>query len=103
MSLMAAPRLKVSKRQPVELEAMASSSVLPHRKVIQARGVLLAAQGIATTRSPARLRTEPDTARRWRAKFEALDLRLNGAGCRPKAWTRWCGRCGERPKTCRVD
>ena len=43
MPLMIAAALKVSKRQRGELEAIARSRSLPHRKVVQAKALLLAA------------------------------------------------------------
>lgn len=50
---------------------MARSSVLPHRVVVQAKGLLLAGEGVANNEIARRCGTTPDTVRRWRAKFEA--------------------------------
>ena len=47
MPLVIASALEVSLEQREELEVMARSSVLAHRKVVQARGLLLAADGVA--------------------------------------------------------
>lgn len=51
------------------LEAMARSSVLPHRKVVQARALLLAGDGVANEEIARRCDTTADTVRRWRARF----------------------------------
>jgi len=69
MPLVIAPPLKVSAKQRGELEAMARSSVLAHRKVVQATGLLLAAGGTANEEIARRCSTTPDTVRRWRARF----------------------------------
>ena len=65
----AAP-LKVSRKQRAELERMARSTSLPHRCVVQASALLLAADGEANAAIARACATTPDTVRRWRAKFE---------------------------------
>ena len=70
MPLMIAPALEVSSEQRDELELMARSSVLPHRRVVQAQGLLLAADGVANEEIARRCSTTPDTVRRWRRRFE---------------------------------
>jgi transposase len=50
---------------------MARSHTLPHRVVVQARGLLLAARGVANNQIARECDTTADTVRRWRAKFEA--------------------------------
>lgn len=53
----------------MELERMARSSVLPHRKVVQATALLALADG-ASLRSTAKvLRTYPNTVAAWRDRF----------------------------------
>ena len=47
MTVMVAPALEVTDDQRRQLEAMARSSSIPHRKVVQARALLLAADGVA--------------------------------------------------------
>jgi transposase len=64
----AAP-LAVSDEQRAELEVMARSTVLPHRRVVQAKGLLLAADGFANEEIARRCETTPDTVRRWRTRF----------------------------------
>jgi len=43
--ILSAPGLLVTGEQRAELTRMANSSVLPHRKVVQAKALLLAAAG----------------------------------------------------------
>ena len=69
MPLVIAPALEVTAEQRDELEAMARSSVLPHRRVVQAKGLLLAADGVANEEIARRCATTPDTVRRWRRRF----------------------------------
>src|SRR3954467_8165778 len=69
MPLVIAPALEVSAEQRGELEVMAGSSVLPHRQVIQAKGLLLAAEGVANEEIARRCATTPDAGGRWRPRF----------------------------------
>jgi len=71
MPVMTAAPLKVSRKQRSELERMARSSSLPHRCVVQASALLLAADGEANEVIARECSTTSDTVRRWRAKFEA--------------------------------
>ena len=59
----------MSDEQRDELEVMARSSSLPHRKVVQARALLLAADGVANAEIARRCETTADTVRRWRGRF----------------------------------
>lgn len=89
MPLVIAPALEVSLEQRDELEVMARSSVLAHRKVVQARGLLLAADGVANEEIARRCETTPDAVRRWRRKFEAGGVEAVGsiaAGRGRKSW-----------------
>lgn len=70
MPIATAAPLKVSRKDRVELERMASSTVLPHRVVVQASGLLLAADGVPNEAIARACSTTPDTVRRWRRKFE---------------------------------
>ena len=47
MPVMTAAALPVSDTQRAELERMAASTSLPHRQVVQARGLLWASDGVA--------------------------------------------------------
>jgi transposase/transposase-like protein len=89
MPLVIAPALEVSLEQRDELEVMARSSVLAHRKVVQARGLLLAADGFANEEIARRCETTPDAVRRWRRKFEAGGVAAVGSiatGRGRKSW-----------------
>ncbi|MDP9256028.1 MAG: IS630 family transposase [Actinomycetota bacterium] len=74
MPIKTAPPLVVSADQRAVLERMARSTSLPEREVIQARGLVLASQGVPTLRVAKRLGVSPDRVRRWRARFEAQGL-----------------------------
>ncbi len=52
------------------LEVMARSTSLPHRQVVQAQGLLLAAEGVANLEIARRCGTTPNAVRRWRSRFE---------------------------------
>ena len=71
MPVVVAAPLKVRRGERVELERMARSSSLPHRVVVQASALLLAADGMANEAIARECATTPDTVRRWRAKYEA--------------------------------
>src|SRR5712691_11584601 len=89
MPVMVAAPLKVTKRQRSDLEVIARSRSLPHRKVVQAKALLLAADGVANEEIARRCDTTPDTVRRWRAKFaeggvEAVGTIAPGRGRKPE-------------------
>ncbi len=69
MPIAVAPPLEMTEQSRAALESMARSSVLPHRKVVQASALLLAADGVANEEIARRCHTTPDTVRRWRARF----------------------------------
>ena len=69
MPVMVAAPLEVSDSQRCELEVMAGSSVSAHRVVVQARALLLAADGVANEEIARRCGTTSDTVRRWRRRF----------------------------------
>lgn len=79
MPVVVAAALKVSRKARIELERMSRSSVLPHRVVVQASALLLAADGWANEAIARECSTTPDTVRRWRAKFEAGGLDAVGS------------------------
>ena len=70
MPILVAAPLDVTERERSELERMARSSVLPHRQVRQAQGLLLAADGTANEEIARRCSATTKTVRRWRARFE---------------------------------
>ena len=65
----AAPALEVSSAQRAELLRMSRSTSRPHRVVLQARAMLLAADGLANVEIARRCEVDPDAVRRWRARF----------------------------------
>ena len=48
---------------------MTRSTTLPHRKVVQAKALLMAADGLANEQIARRCEVDSDTVRRWRARF----------------------------------
>src|SRR5690606_25415998 len=69
MPVRTAEPLAMSREQRVALEAMARSSSLPHRQVVQAKALLLAADGVATNEVARRCRTADTSGRAWRRRF----------------------------------
>ena len=61
--------MSVTDDQRQELGRVASSSVLPHRQVVQAKALLWAADGLANEEIARRCRVDSDTVRRWRSRF----------------------------------
>ena len=60
------------------LERIARSSTLPAREVVEARGLVMAADGVATIRIAEALSVSPDRVRRWRRRF--AERRVGGVG-----------------------
>lgn len=71
MPVKTAPRLNISHRERKALKKMAHSTTLPHRAVVQASALVLAADGVANEAIARECGTTPDTVRRWRRKYEA--------------------------------
>jgi transposase-like protein len=69
MLTMSAPVMELTDAERTALEALARSTSLPHRVVVQAKGVLLAADGVANNEIARRLDVTPNAVRRWRSKF----------------------------------
>jgi transposase len=69
MPIKTAPALPVSDEQRAELTRLAASTVLAHRVVVQARALLLAADGVANEEIARRFEVDSDTVRRWRSRF----------------------------------
>jgi hypothetical protein len=67
MPVMTASALAMTDEQRFQLEAMARSHTLPHRKVLQAQALLLAADGVATNEVARRCKTTDTSVRGWRA------------------------------------
>src|SRR3954468_16331391 len=71
MPVMTAAPLVVSVEQREALERMARSSSLPHRTVVQAKALLLGADGAATNEVARRCATTAESVRAWRRRFES--------------------------------
>jgi transposase len=69
MPMMGALRLPMSEEQRAALQRMARSTSLPHRKVVQANALLMAADGVATNEVARRCHTTDDSVRAWRRRF----------------------------------
>ena len=66
---MVAAALPVTDEQRVELEKIAASPSLPHRRVAQARALLWAGEGVANEEIARRCGVDSDAVRRWRSRF----------------------------------
>ena len=66
---MAAPALEVTDEQRAELVRMSRSTTLPHRRVLQAKALLLAAEGVANEEIARGSGVDSDAVRRWRKRF----------------------------------
>jgi transposase len=78
MPIITAVPLAVSDEQRVELSRMAASSVLAHRRVVQAKALLWAADGVANEEIARRSGVDSDTVRRWRQRF--AERGIDGVG-----------------------
>src|ERR1035438_10914015 len=68
-SVLAAPPLEVSEEQRAELERIARSSSMPHRSVVQAKALLLSADGVAIYEVARQLQVASNSVRSWRRRF----------------------------------
>jgi len=85
---MPAAPLVISDEQRLELARMAASTSLPHRKVIQAKALVWAADGVANEQIARRCAVDSDTVRRWRSRFgvegvEGVGVIGKGRGRKP--------------------
>jgi len=76
--VMSAPALPVTQIQRAQLQRMAASTTLPHRKVVQAKALLWAAKGLANQEIARRCDVDSDTVRRWRGRL--VDEGADGVG-----------------------
>ena len=60
MRVVTAPALSLMVAQRAELERVASSTSLPHRQVVQARGLLWAGEGVGNQEIARRCEVSPD-------------------------------------------
>ncbi len=70
--------LAMSDEQCAALESMARSSSLPHRRVVQAKALLLAGDGLATNEVARRCATTDTSVRAWRRRF--VEQGVEGVG-----------------------
>ena len=70
MTLVTAPPLAMTNEQRSALEKMACSTTLGHRKVVQAKALLLASEGVGTNEVARRCHTSNESVRAWRRRFE---------------------------------
>ena len=75
---MVAAALTLTDEQRDELARIAASSVLPHRRVVQAKALVWAADGVANEEIARRSQVDSDTVRRWRNRF--ADKGVDGVG-----------------------
>ena len=73
-TMLAAPPLSVSPEQRGELDRLARSTSAPHRTVLQAKVLLLAAEGVANYEIARRVGVSSNSVRSWRRRFEAEGL-----------------------------
>src|SRR4051794_12306780 len=97
MPVMTAAPLVVSVEQREALERMARSSSLPHRTVVQAKALLLAADGVATNEVARRCATSAESVRSWRRRFESDGVAGVGRGAPGRGRKAWLpgGTVGE--------
>jgi transposase len=95
MSL-AAPPLRITDGQREQLEAWSRSRVVPHRQVLRACIVLMAAEGLANQAIADRLGTSRPSVLKWRARFEEAGIdgleEAEGWGPKPTYGQEFVGR-----------
>lgn len=74
MPIVVADPLPMSDEQRVALEVIARSTSSPHRQVVQAKALLLAADGVATNEVARRCDTSDTSVRAWRRRFEEFGV-----------------------------
>lgn len=88
-SMLAAPPLLVTNEQRAALEKMARSSPLPHRTVVQAKGLLASADGAAIYEVARAMKVGPNSVRRWRRRFEIEGVEGVGKIVKGRGRTSW--------------
>src|SRR5438270_112869 len=71
LSVLSARPLPVTEEQREALERLARSSSLAHRTVLQARALLLAADGVSIYETARRVGVASNSVRTWRRRFES--------------------------------
>ena len=75
-------KIVLSSAETRELKRRASKYTLPYFKVVRARMILLAAQGLSNLEIARRLQTRREVVCLWRKRF--FELRLEGLQERPR-------------------
>jgi transposase len=70
VAVLSARALVVSSEQHDALERMVRSTSLPHRSVVQAKALLLAAEGVSIYETARRVGVASNSVRSWRRRFE---------------------------------
>ena len=88
MPIMTAPALPVTDQQRTALQRMAASTSSSHRRVVQAKALLWAADGVANQEIARRSGVDSDAVRRWRARFaetgvDGVGMIAKGRGRKP--------------------
>lgn len=88
MPIGTAPALPVTDEQRLALKRMAASTTLAHRKVVQGRALLWAADGLSNEEIARLSGVDSDTVRRWRSRFaeqgpEGVGTIAKGRGRKP--------------------
>ena len=78
-SKLAAPPLQVTDKQREELRRISRSHSLPHRSVLQAKGLLMSADGVAIYEVARACDVSSNAVRRWRRRFEEGGIDSVGA------------------------
>src|SRR5919202_6739996 len=89
MPVMSAAPLAVSDEQRASLERMARSTSLSHRTVMQAKALLLAAEGVGTNEVARRCGTTNESVRAWRRRFEVEGVEGVGAIAKGRGRKSW--------------
>jgi transposase len=81
--------MEVTAADRAALEKLAGSQVEPYRRVVQARALLLLAEGVSLRETARRMGSWPRTVARWRDRFgaegvEGLGVIASGRGRKPR-------------------
>jgi transposase len=88
-SKLAASPLTVTSEQREVLRRLSRSSSLPHRAVLQAKALLLSADGEAIYEVARRLGVAPNSVRQWRRRFEDSGVEAIGVIAPGRGRTSW--------------
>jgi transposase len=78
VSVLASPPLQMSEDERATLARIARSTSAPHRKVTQAKALLLCAEGESIYETARRMGVASNSVRTWRRRFE--EERIEGVG-----------------------